>query len=301
MPSIGRRWLQANTGDTAKKEDHLDDVRSLLKASLAKMKIVQKEDFFETSSSLKAWGKQMRQAVQVLESSIPKAGQGVFARQNIKAGTIVSFYPVHCLGVDFEEEDSSTVRCYMESTDERYFEQQPKQHEGEYLQFLLGSRPLLRNNSSNMKELFHGMPLFVDVNPQRGASNNSNSCFLAHWVNDGSIVLERSEQGLIDYYISSMQRNCVFIPFGPAPMLALVTTCTVRRGEELFTSYGANYWMERLLALDNHEEEEEDNVVTDNVLALVRESANDILKNMRAAQAAYSNQLEALQKAFDAI
>jgi hypothetical protein len=303
---------------TNRRDNHLDDVRSLLAAALAKMKIVQEEEerfFFQpslSSSSLKAFGQQMRDAVEARESSIPNAGQGLFARQKIKAGTIVSLYPVHCLGVEFVEDtddddldDHSTVlRCYLDESDERYFDQQQQNSvdddddNGAYLQFLLGSRPLL--NTSVTGALLRGMPLFVDVNPQR-CEDNTTSCFLAHLVNDGSTVLHASEQGLLDYYVTSRQRkNCVFIPFGPAPILALVTTCPVRRGDELWTSYGANYWLDRLLA-HGDENQDEDNLVTDRVLALVRENARDILTSLRAAEATHGDQLAALTRAYEAL
>lgn len=316
---------------------HDEDVRSLLAAALAKMKIIQEEGgVFETSSSflslpssassvaLLGFGNQMRDTVEARESSILNAGQGLFARQEIKTGTIVSLYPVHCLGVDCAQEDdesSPTVRCYMDKLDEQYFERQQEHgNAGAYLQFLMGSRSLLNTNVNG--PLLRGRPLFVDVNPQRATGRpinchnattttttaSSSCCFLAHLVNDGSIVREASEQGLLDYYTSSRQRkNCVFIPFGPAPVLALVTTCDVPRGEELLTSYGANYWMERLahdvdvVAGNLAGGDENEDIITDQVLALVRESARDILVSMRAAHATHGHQQDALTKIWDAL
>jgi hypothetical protein len=322
---------------------HDEDVRSLLAAALAKMKIVQEEGgLFETSSSLLSlpssassvallgFGNQMRDAVEARESSILNAGRGLFARQEIKTGTIVSLYPVHCLGVDCTQEDdesSPALRCYMDKLDEQYFER-PQEHgnAGAYLQFLMGSRSLLDTNVNG--PLLRGRPLFVDVNPQRAtgrpihchdattntttaassSSSSSSGCFLAHLVNDGSVVREASEQGLVDYYTSSRQRkNCVFISFGPAPVLALVTTCDVPRGEELLTSYGANYWMERLaqdvdgVAGCIASGDENEDIITNQVLALVRESARDILVSMRAAHATYGHQQDALTKIWDAL
>jgi hypothetical protein len=300
------------------------------------MKIVQEEGgLFETSSSLLSlpssassvallgFGNQMRDAVEARESSIVNAGQGLFARQEIKTGTIVSLYPVHCLGVDGAQEDdesSPALRCYMDKLDEQYFERQQEHGKaGAYLQFLMGSRSLLNTNVNG--PLLRGRPLFVDVNPQRATgrpihchnvttttttvspSSSSSGCFLAHLVNDGSVVREASEQGLLDYYTASRQRkNCVFIPIGPAPMLALVTTCDVPWGEELLTSYGANYWMERL-AQDGDAAggDENEDIITDQVLALVRESARDIWGSMRAAHATYGHQQDALTKIWDAL
>jgi hypothetical protein len=333
---VGTTSADATTIGRANRDSniHDDDVRSLLEAALAKMKIVQEEGgLFETSSSsspstassvaLLGFGKQMSDAVEARESSILNAGRGLFARQNIKTGTIVSLYPVHCLGVDGAQEDdesSPALRCYMDQLDEQYFERQQEHGKaGAYLQFLMGSRSLLNTNVNG--PLLRGRPLFVDVNPQRttgrpinyhnatttttttaSPSSSSSNCFLAHLVNDGSVVREASEQGLLDYYTSSRQRkNCVFIPFGPAPVLALVTTCDVPRGEELLTSYGANYWMERL-AQDGDAAGGDENIdiITDQVLALVRESARDILVSMRAAHATYDHQQDALTKIWDA-
>jgi hypothetical protein len=90
-------------------------------------------------------------------------------------------------------------------------------------------------------------------------------------------------------------------------VLALVTTCDVPRGEELLTSYGANYWMERLaqdvdgVAGCIASGDENEDIITNQVLALVRESARDILVSMRAAHATYGHQQDALTKIWDAL
>jgi hypothetical protein len=212
---------------------------------------------------------------------------GLFAKRNIKAGTIVSFFPCHGLGVDFEDYGSS-ICVALDPTDQDFFLGEGKTCN--YLHYLLGSRPLL---SDNVAQVFQGDSLFIDVNPGRQYIPG----WLAHICNDGAIVHSNSEAGVLDYYHASRKaKNCVNIPFGPSPILATVTTKKVKKGEELLTSYGCSFWLEEIV-----EEGEESTDITETIQAQVLETTKDLIAAMQSVRSTYSKEEMILQSAFASI
>lgn len=219
------------------------------------------------------------------ESSIPGAGQGLFAKKNIKKGTLIGFYPVHGIGVEFE--DDTFICCGMTSSDQNYFDR-IKDLKSNYIQYLVGSRQL------GISDFGEDAQLFVDVNPSR---TDLSGCWNGHLVNDGATLSENSEKGMLEYYVASEKRkNCVHIPFGPSPLIAVVTTRKVKKGEELFTTYGCLYWLEGIIRPG-----EECADVTEAVQLKARQTAQDILASMKSAQTMYGNQEAEIKESFTAM
>jgi hypothetical protein len=125
------------------------DVRILaIRRALAKMNEIMTTD------------KKRGSKVEVKQSSIAGAGLGLFALKDLKAGTIISLYPVHGLGVDFGE---SSICVASDSIDQEQFcAHNDHSQKSNYIHYLMGKRPLL--DSSND---FGDDVLFVDVNPNR--------------------------------------------------------------------------------------------------------------------------------------
>jgi hypothetical protein len=235
-----------------------------------------------SSPSMQDFQKRITKVVSCEESSIPGAGKGLFAKQNIKKGTLIGFYPVHGIGAEFE--DGSYVCCGITSEDQNHFDQ-IKDLKSNYIQYLIGSRRL------GTADFGEDTQLFVDVNPSR---IDSSECWNGHFVNDGATLSENSEQGMIDYYIASQKsKNCVHIPFGPSPLIAVVTTRKVKKGEELFTTYGCLYWLETIIRPG-----EECADATEAVQLKARDTAQDILTAMQGAQTMYVNQQAEIQESF---
>lgn len=188
-----------------------------------------KDDASTTSSlAMRYLFQENKSVVTVSQSSIPGAGMGLFAQEDIEAGTIISLYPVHGLGVDFGE---SSMVVGLDQRDQDYFDNNPKD---DYLLYLIGSRPL--GKTTNMADVFGDAPLFVDANPTRGPTTPH---WLSNYINDGACVGTNTEQGIVDYYqLSRELKNCVLVPFGPSPIIASITTRDVSKGQELFTTYG---------------------------------------------------------------
>lgn len=246
-------------------------------------------------ASFTAWNEFQRdlsKRVTVKTSTIPGAGMGLFAAQGMDIGTIVGLYPTHCIGIAMEE---SSPYVTLDVVNQNYFD---SDHQGDsntmsrsnYMQFIVGSRPLL---GVNVAQAFEGYPIFIDTNPNQPVQPG----WVAHLVNDGAIVTENSEAGLLEYYTqSNLRNNCVNIPFGPSPIVATVTTKALQRGEELFTSYGCLYWLQDIL-----EPDEEPTDITDAVLEQSKETAKLLLSSMQKAGRTYVDQVTDLKELFENI
>jgi hypothetical protein len=131
--------------------------------------------------------------------------------------------------------------------------------------------------------------LFVNVNMDRP----DVPTWLGHRVNDGAVVESNTEAGVLDYYEKSRQaKNCVPVPFGPSPVLATVTTCQVKKGDEIFTSYGCSYWLEAIWP------GEESTDITEDIQFQVRETARDLFTGMQGVRANHGKEWTALEASF---
>lgn len=258
-------------------------VADRLYKAMAKMDSIMTPEFFESSPTLKQFYTNINKNIEVKESTIPGAGLGLFAKKAMKANTIISFYPAHALGVDG---DLTGFKSLSEA-DLKYFSENPS-NKSSYLHCT--DQPIFERKSL-LSDLVDE-PLYLDVNPQREIVDG----WVSQMINDGATVTENSEDGVLKYYQSSKKaKNCIHIPFGPSPIMATVATKKIKKGEELFTSYGGTYWLG--VWLDIHGEEGIG--ITNEIQKEIKETATDLLKSMKGVSVVYSNQLEALQEAFD--
>jgi hypothetical protein len=194
-------------------------------------------------------------SVTVADSTIPGAGRGLFfANEDIPAGTIVValFYPIHSTQIPKRCVCNSVQMC--EDPHERIGNENSK-----YALFSsLVDRPLcgvdLLKNDNNAK-------LFVDMNPK----NTILEGWYCGYMNDAAIVCFAGDE---EYYPKSRwAQNVEIVPFSVAPFQVGVTKRDVTKGEEeLFVSYGYNYWINnKALFPDRDVEEEEDGHVLDSV------------------------------------
>ena len=169
-------------------------------------------------------------SIVVAGSTIEAAGQGLFAARDIKAGSIVTLYPIHTMGINFFDGGSEWVA--LDSDDQDYFMAASEHEAPNYSLFLLGNRA---------KEAEFDGAMIVDCNPNR----EDESGWVAHRINDGAQILSNDESGVLEYCNQSLERqNSVIAPWGPSPLLAAFATKDLKEGEEIFTSYGLSYWLD---------------------------------------------------------
>ena len=275
--------LAAAGGDCS---DDDDACLPVMAAALGKMAQIGQPDFAER------FNRRRIRSVEVRESSVPGAGLGLFARENIKGGTIVAFYPAHVLGMTDAQGGGTVRRVGRDAsgavTSDRGGHEEDRDEA--YLHHLLGKRLLM---GADVARDLGGGTLFVDVDLGREAAPG----FDAHRVNDGATVAANSEEGTLEYYRASRKaKNCVHVPFGPAPLLAAVATRKIKKGSELFTTYGCSYWLDVLMRQTGEAEETD---MTDPIVAEAREVAMDVLKGMKGVAVTHASEAEELQAIFN--
>jgi hypothetical protein len=226
--------------------------------------------------------------MEVKESSIAGAGLGLFSKKKIKAGTIISFYPAHIIGLGFGDDIKKDMIVSFDASGKTH---EPVQTADEaYVHNILGKRPLMKVDIS---ETLGGEIMFIDVD----TSQVESPCFVSHRINDAATVLSNSEEGVLAYYQKSHDaKNCVHVPFGPSPLLATVTTKKVNKGDEFLTTYGCSYWLENLL---NDKGEAEETEMTEAIIKEAKEVAKDVFKGMESVAMTNADEARELQAIFD--
>lgn len=243
--------------------------------------------------------------VEVSKSTIKEAGFGLFATKDINYGSIISMYPVHATGVNFDDGSSLWVTLDSED-DEQYFFEQQQQIEGEgekekssnYLVYLFKNR----EGEIQLKSI-GGNP-FIDTNPNREHAPG----FKAHMMNDGCIVNDSSKEGIMKYCVGTKQKmNCALTPFGPSPLMVAVATREIKEGEEIFTSYGSSYWLDALVTPSSSDADTDTNPTrqlvekSEEIVGMERDIAMAMFDAMDEACIRYENEFKALQDLFESM
>ena len=186
-------------------------------------------------------------SVQVKTSSIPNAGRGLFATRDIAKNSIIAFYPMHGLGCKLEHprddddgggDGGGNHHSYYWSVQMALDPKNAMVHEeSSYALFsLLGNLPFC---GVNLEERFgDNARLFVDATPDYCTVKEG---WYGGYINDSAIVKHLGDENY--YPTSRSNQNIEIVPFYPAPFQVCVTTRDVKQGEEFFTSYGYNYWV----------------------------------------------------------
>ena len=278
--------------------DIIDDTSSIqirLQNGLTKMNKVMTAEFFESTASLKSLHNKCSKHVIVKPSSIKGAGMGLFATKNIKAGSIVSFYPAHTLGMEFfggnDDDEEKQIWVSSNDDDRNHFANNPP---GDSPYLHATDQPIFKRNSllSDLPQLKNA-PIYLDANPNRQV----DSLWVSHYINDGALVPSNDEDGIEQYYkLSKQKKNCVHCPIGPSPIMATVATRKIKKGEELFTSYGCIYWL-GVLFPDCKKENAPG--MNQQIQKQIRESAQDLFTCMNSIETAYGNEVKELESAFN--
>jgi hypothetical protein len=159
-----------------------------------------------------------------LLSKIGFSENGVFATDEIQAGTIVTFYPVD----GYCDDDSNNYHV---------------------------SDGWVHENGVNMED--HSCSICDNLKIVADPSKINNPMLLGHMINDsvgntfkGTTTCD-IENGIYEYYIKS-NNNCKLKINEKYGIIYVVTTRTIEKDEELTFSYGPLYWFSRVDSNTQH-------------------------------------------------
>lgn len=259
-----------------------------LERGLERMDRIMTEDFFLATPSLRRMRTTIAKSVAIRPSSIAGAGDGLFATKNLRAGTVVSFYPAHCLGAEL-----GGGEVWATSNGDREYFAQNNHASSVFLhatdQPVFGRPSVLE--AAGAGEAMSKVAVYLDVNPNRDV----DSAWVSQYINDGATIEKGTAEGVTGYYRESKARkNCIHAPFGPSPIMATVATRKIKKGEELFTSYGCVYW---LGALETKGGLEDAPGMTGLIQSQIRESAEDLFRCMKSVKTTYGTEIDVLEAA----
>eukprot|EP00980_Cylindrotheca_fusiformis_P008332 scaffold1750_cov108-Cylindrotheca_fusiformis.AAC.3 len=279
--------VERGASGLSKREE--DDLDILLDEALFRFSFFMETDYLRQveNAALRDLYTSCIDLVHVQNSTIPQAGRGLFASRDIPKHTIVTFYAAHCIGCKFPTTGlCHSVQMMMTTSDENI---NPIEFENsQYTLFSIGNRPLCGVDLVNN---FNGAQLFVDMNP----SIPCREGWYGGLINDATKV---SFPGDLDYYPTSRsQRNVEIVPFSTAPFQVAITTRDVAKGEELFASYGYNYWANN--RLDRNNNNSDDNLFATRLEAQENQALDEIMHMMEVANTKYAEASWILHHVFD--
>jgi hypothetical protein len=156
-------------------------------------------------------------AVEARPSSVH--GTGVFVTRDLPPRTVVTAYPPHAVVWAQHGTAKGGDACAMYSREQLSVGNQPSIHESSVYQFDIDGHFALFGN-----------PKLTD-----------NPAYLGHMINDGVRVTDHPLSKLFYVPASAIKRNCEYIVTDLFVVL-VVTTRAIKKDEELFSTYGFEYW-----------------------------------------------------------
>jgi hypothetical protein len=193
--------------------------------------------------------------VELRESTIRGAGNGVFATRDIKAQELVCMYPCHWRQLEFLKGDKAPMRdCHPELywdepeywadlPEEHPARQQPITHEHSHHGFKCNQ---VRTNVDDYQLTILMTPEYIlsaGSDPTRRPMNK----YLGAFLNDNGY--RPGEE-----YLSHAANNCIFSSPGEQMVgvsedyispLCIVAARDIKAGDECFLTYGPQYWVNR--------------------------------------------------------
>ena len=150
-------------------------------------------------------------------------GLGVFAKQNINKGELITFYPGDF--VEYTPNEDSDLPNHLTIL---YRSQRFENKFGEV------TDSKFRNNDYGFE-----LNSFYSIIGCNHFTDDPN--YLGHFINDGAKTNSTEKQNEIYLKISNLKRNCKFHILKDLHV-AIIATKNINIGEELFIRYGLSYW-----------------------------------------------------------
>ena len=185
-------------------------------------------------------------------------GLGLFALQDIEAGTLVTLYPVHRVLQALS--DGRGAACLADEADEAYF----RPEEGTVSPEELAYRQIAYRQTYSHADPARPETFQLDANPAKPDVKG----WLGHRINDGATLSpgSSSDEEVLAYYAESGRHRNVCTVALCVPLVGFVATRDVPKGEELLATYGHGYWLQKEAACTEAVEEALQAPAKENVL-----------------------------------
>jgi SET domain len=177
-------------------------------------------------------------------STIPNAGVGVFATRFIHIGELITLYPGDALlqwrnATDYEDRHGVALRVLLGP-----HLSEMERHEASTMGTLFGRSM----DAARAYEVRIADTISVVGDPQRC----HDAAYLGHLLNDGACCLSNTsstKEAVVTAYAqqSLAAANAKIVVGTEACHVEVVAMKPIAPGQEIFLSYGASYWLSRLL------------------------------------------------------
>ena len=160
------------------------------------------------------------------KSALEKAGNGLFAKNDLLEGQVITFYPGDVSSYIPNNDASKPGHISLESYSQRFKNQFEKTMEKER-----EKDTILNEYTYDVEENYRitGCPYFTD-----------NANYMGHFINDGAKL---DVEGFDESYLtsSSLKSNCIFYHI-KVLLVAIIATKYIKKGDEFYIKYGTEYW-----------------------------------------------------------
>ena len=163
------------------------------------------------------------------ESTIPGAGRGLFASRDIEEGELITLYPGDMLLEwksnvgDFAGDVGVMFGNHVKKEDQQSTADRMTTNNGRSYELKIGNRHSIVAD-----------PLLAD-----------DAAYLGHLGNDAAMLNSRDQTDVATYIDASLNgRNSDFFVLEGSHMVCIATT-NITKGNEIFASYGCDYWFSR--------------------------------------------------------
>ena len=180
----------------------------------------------------------------IADSTIPDAGRGLFAAQDIANGTLITCYPGDALLCEYEQD--ITDDNYYDEDDEvilwgNHVDQNDRVDVEDVFDSPHDETPLI-SYAASVDDVYSviGMPI-LDQDP----------AYYGHFANDGGghIALEHygdrlGIEGMLSLYVNKSLEaaNAKHVPLGGGVHLGTIAVRDIKKDEEILVTYGTDYW-----------------------------------------------------------
>ena len=162
-------------------------------------------------------------------SKIRNAGKGLFANCDCPRGTLLTCYPGDALVAFNVDDDDDEYQVFWG----KHVKLHDVNHKNGYNESLLDPQYMLRAVSDEWGIV--ALPFIVD----------DCAAYFGHFANDGASNPPTCEAELSLYVLESNSKaNAIHQPLKDCHMVT-VATRNITKGEEIFVTYGPDYWMEQ--------------------------------------------------------